>query len=83
MSAAEAFGEAVELDEEITAAHLYLGESCNHLGRWEEALQALRRAIHLQPANARAYYVMGIVYDRLQHPDRAADMYRRAREASS
>jgi tetratricopeptide (TPR) repeat protein len=80
--AAEGFQRAIELDPESPAAYVYLGESFNYLARWEEALDALRTAVELKPST-RAYYVMGIVYDRLQQPDRAAEMYRRSRENSS
>ena len=46
----------------------------------EEALDMLERATQLQPGNARAYYVMGILYDKKARPQEAAAMYRKARE---
>jgi Flp pilus assembly protein TadD len=49
----------------------------------DEALDMLLRATQLQPANARAYYVMGILYDKKSRPQEAAAMYRKAREASA
>jgi len=43
----------------------------------------LQRATQLQPTNGRAFYVMGILYDRKRRPDEAAAMYRKAREVGT
>ena len=71
-----------ERDETHGPAHFYRGEALNRLGRWDQALEALERAVHLQPHNARAFYTMGILYDRKHLPREAQAMYRRARELS-
>jgi Flp pilus assembly protein TadD len=71
-----------ERDRDHAAAHFYRGEALNCLGRVEEALRVLERAVQLQPGNSRAYQLMGILYDRKREPDMAAAMYRRAREVA-
>ena len=61
-------------------AHFYRGEALNRLGRVDEALQALERAIQLQPRNWRAYHTLGMLFDRKEDRERASEMYRHARE---
>ena len=46
----------------------------------DQALEALETATRIQPENSRAYWAMGIAYDRKGKPDRAAEMYRMSRE---
>ncbi len=69
-------------DADHGAAHFYRGEALNRLGKVDEALEMLERASHLQPGNAKAYHVMGILYDKKHLPREAAAMYRKARELS-
>ena len=69
-----------EHDAENGAAFFYRGEALNRLGRTEEAMPVLERATVLQPSNARAFYLLGILYDRKHLPEEAALMYRKARE---
>lgn len=71
-----------EQDAEHGLAHFYRGEALNRLGRVEEALETLERALHLQPGKARIYYLLGILYDKKNLPQEAAGMYRKARELS-
>ena len=61
-------------------AHFYRGEALNRLGRVDEALQAMERAIQLQPRNWRAYHTLGMLFDRKEDRERASEMYRHARE---
>ena len=61
-------------------AHFYRGEALNRLGRVDEALQTMERAIELQPRNWRAYHTLGILFDRKDERERASEMYRQARE---
>ncbi len=61
-------------------AHFYRGEALNRLGRVDEALQTMERAIELQPRNWRAYHTLGMLFDRKEDPERASEMYRYARE---
>jgi Flp pilus assembly protein TadD len=60
----------------------YRGEALNRLGRVEEAIKALERVTELIPGNPRAYYTLGVLFDKKNAPDRAAAMYRKARELS-
>lgn len=69
-----------EQDPECGTAFFYRGEALNRLGRVAEAMTALERATVLQPTNAKAFYILGILYDRMHLPEEAALMYRRARE---
>jgi Flp pilus assembly protein TadD len=55
----------------------------NQLSRVDEALEMLARAVQLQPNNTRAYYVMGILYDKKGRPQEAAAMFRKAREVGT
>ena len=43
-------------------------------------MQAFQRAAELRPGFGKALYGMGIILDRLNRPDEAAQMYRRSRE---
>ena len=61
-------------------AHFYRGEALNRLGRFDEALQTMERAIELQPRNWRAYHTLGMLFDRKDERERASEMYRQARE---
>ena len=61
-------------------AHFYRGEALNRLGRVDEALETMERAIELQPRNWRAYHTLGMLFDRKDERERASEMYRQARE---
>ena len=61
-------------------AHFYRGEVLNRLGRVDEALKVMERAVQLQPGNWRAYHTLGMLFDRKDDPERASEMYRHARE---
>jgi Flp pilus assembly protein TadD len=67
-------------DSEHATAHYYRGEALNRLGRVDEALEVLARAIELEPDDVRPYHTLGRLYDRKNQPEDAARMYRRARE---
>jgi tetratricopeptide (TPR) repeat protein len=69
-----------EQDPEHGPAHFYRGEALNRLGRVDQALEALERAVRLQPTNHRAFYTLGILFDRKNLREEAAAMYRKARE---
>jgi Flp pilus assembly protein TadD len=38
--------------------------------------------LQLQPENGKAFYALGIAFDRTGQPERAAEMYRRSREVT-
>jgi len=69
-----------ERDPEHGTAFFYRGEALNRLGRIDEAMEVLERATVLQPTNAKAFYTLGILYDRKHLPEEAAVMFRRSRE---
>ena len=60
-------------------AHFYRGEALNRLGRVDEALESMERAVELQPRNWRAYHTLGKLFDRKRDRERASEMYRQAR----
>ena len=55
-------------------------EALNHVDDLEGALSSYQRAVELRPNDSRALYGLGIVLDRMNRPDDAAQMYRRSRE---
>jgi Flp pilus assembly protein TadD len=61
-------------------AYQYLGDALNHVDDLQGALQAYHRSVELGPDNGNALYGLGVVYDRLNQPEEAAQMYRRSRE---
>jgi Flp pilus assembly protein TadD len=67
-------------DPDHGPAHFYRGEALNRLGRVDEAIQVMERVIELQPHNWRAYHTLGMLFDKNHERERAAEMYRRARE---
>lgn len=72
----------VELEPAHAGAFLLLGEALNQMAQSDQAIEALEQATRIQP-NAKAYYAMGIAYDRKGLPDRAAEMYRLSRELTA
>ena len=60
-----------DLVEISQSATVLRGEALNRLGRSDEALDVLLRAVELDPDNARAYQVMGMIYDRKRMPELA------------
>lgn len=72
-----------EQDYDHGPAHFYRGEALNRLGEVDTAIEVLERAVRLQPENAKAYYTLGILFDRKYMREEAGRMYRRYRELSS
>jgi Flp pilus assembly protein TadD len=71
-----------ERDPSHGTAHFYRGEALNRMGRVDEALDTLEKTRKLQPWNHRIFHTMGMLYDKKHEPQLAAEMYRRAREAT-
>ncbi|CAN5293223.1 hypothetical protein BH20GEM2_BH20GEM2_11970 [soil metagenome] len=71
---------ATELDGNA-AGYLLLGEALNQIAEPDQAIEALERGLALSPDNGRTLYALGIAYDRKNQFERAAEMYRLAREA--
>lgn len=74
---------AIDLSANSALAFLYRGEALNQINRVDEALEMAARAVQLDPANGRSYYLMGILYDKKRMPQQAMDMYRRSREIAA
>ena len=60
---------AVELDANLTSAHLTLGRLYVRQARWTEAAVSLERAVKLAPDRAETFYQLGRVYTRLKRTD--------------
>lgn len=72
-----------ERDHDHGPAHFYRGEALNRLGRVDQALDVLERAMRLQPSNSKIYHMMGILFDKKHMPVEAAQMYKKMRELRS
>ncbi len=63
IEAIKEFEKAVDRNEENDRAHYELGSAYSHLsGRTKEAIEHMREAIKINPANAMYRYTLGIVY---------------------
>jgi tetratricopeptide (TPR) repeat protein/4-amino-4-deoxy-L-arabinose transferase-like glycosyltransferase len=60
--AMESYRKALDLDPELTAAHLNAGILLSRTGRYGEAKAELERTVELSPRYAKAYYNLGLVY---------------------
>jgi Flp pilus assembly protein TadD len=69
--------------EPSAAGFMVLGESLNQMGDPDGAIEALEQVARLQPENGKAFYAMGIAYDRKGQFERAAKMYRLSREVAA
>jgi len=74
---------ATTLLPELALAFFYRGEALNQLDRVDLALSMMERSVQLDPTHGRAYYVMGILYDKKNLPQEAAALFRKAREAGA
>ena len=72
-----------EVDDRVRReAEFYLAESLNRLSRLEEAIELLHTSVKRFP-QARAFQLLGRLYDRNGSPEEANIMYRIAREMST
>ncbi|HSM03881.1 MAG TPA: tetratricopeptide repeat protein [Longimicrobiales bacterium] len=72
-----------EVDDRVRReAEFYLAESLNRLSRLDEAIELLHTSVKRFP-QARAFQLLGRLYDRNGAPDEASIMYRIAREMST
>jgi tetratricopeptide (TPR) repeat protein len=74
----ELYERLVEKDSDDGAVLASYAGALGALGRYEEALVALGRAIELDPLNAEAYYNRGLVYEKQGQRDEALAEYRTA-----
>lgn len=65
------------------APFFYRGEALNRLGRVDEAIEALQRVTELWPTNPKAFFTLGVLFDKKTQPEQAAAMYRKARALST
>ncbi len=64
--------------EKASQANTQLGVRYLRDGELQKALRKLQKAMRQNPQNASAYTVAGVVYERLDEPERAASHYERA-----
>jgi tetratricopeptide (TPR) repeat protein len=79
--AAEAYQTAIALDRNYARAYLYLGLTLAHMGRAEEAIVLVQRAMHLNPRDpniADHFFIRGKVEALLGRPDEAIASLQRA-----
>jgi tetratricopeptide (TPR) repeat protein len=74
--AMRAFERALELHPRLAAARTGMGMVLARQGMLKEAEQALREALVLNPDPVRTLYELGLVYERLEDPGRAAATFR-------
>ena len=75
--------EALVLECDPARGSYYLGICFNQLDRIEDAERAFHQAIAADPHFDRAWYQLGIVWDRKGDVDRAREMYQRARQVAA
>jgi tetratricopeptide (TPR) repeat protein len=62
--------------------NLLRGKVFSAQGQWDSAVPALIDAVKLNPQPAEAWYFLGLAYDQLKEPGKAAEAYRKAFEAT-
>lgn len=79
------YQEAVELyrkliteDPEDASLRTSLAGCLGALGRYDEAMTELDRAIELDPLNVEAYHNRAVIFERREEPERAVEEYRTA-----
>jgi non-specific serine/threonine protein kinase len=60
--AIESAKKAISLNPNLTQGYQYLGGSLSSLGRYDEAIEAFKEALRIEPANAGAHSSLGRVY---------------------
>ena len=76
--AAQAYEELVKQRPDDGALRASLGGALGALGRFDEALQQLNRAVELEPLNAEPYHNRGVIYERQGNREAAIKEYRAA-----
>lgn len=79
-SAAQAFYRAVEQYPEISATHAALASTLLALGRFNDAIPALRKASELAPTEANVHNQLGVALYQAGDPDGSEDAFKKARE---
>ncbi|MBU0743602.1 tetratricopeptide repeat protein [bacterium] len=73
------FSAALALDNRLVRAHFYVGVAMHKMGRLEDALAALLRALEAFPDDGKLHYQLALTYDALVMPMEAREHYRLAR----
>jgi len=73
------FEAVLALDSRLVRAHFYVGVAMHKLGRHEDALAALLRAVEAFPDDGKLHYQLALTYDALVMPREAREHYRLAR----
>lgn len=76
--AIEACKQAVRLDPDNVAAHVWLGDSYRVLGRDQEAVEAYKQVIRLDPDHKFAHLALGWSYQALGRHDEAIAAFKQA-----
>ena len=76
-------GDGLALLEQLEAMPSLAGRTALMTGDLGRAQQALEEAVRLDPTFAKAFHLLGRVFDRMHRPSEAIEMYRRAREIAS
>jgi type IV pilus assembly protein PilF len=66
--------------QEAAQTQVSLGAGYIAKGRYEYALEALERAVRLDPKSSDAFTTMGLLYERIERPKLAEEKYRKAAE---
>ena len=70
------YREALKSSPNYPLAHFNLGNICEEVGRFEEAINHYKIALRLQPAYADAHYNLALVFERRAEPMTAAKHWR-------
>ncbi len=73
---------AVELDADLTSAHLSLGRFYVRQMRWADAAISFEKAAKLEPNRAETFYQLGRVYARLKRTDESKATMERFKQLS-
>ncbi len=76
--AAAAYEKQVEANPKDGGLRASLAGALGALGRYDESLQQLNKAIELEPLNPEAYHNRGVIYEKKGQPEAAATEYRAA-----
>jgi tetratricopeptide (TPR) repeat protein len=74
-AAADAFQEAIRLNENVPNAHLFLGTSLMLLHRYEEAVGPLQKALEQEPELTHVNFYLGHIYNELGRYEEAVAAY--------
>jgi tetratricopeptide (TPR) repeat protein len=74
-AAADAYREAIRLNENVPNAHLFLGTSLMLLHRYEEAVGPLKKALEWEPELTHVNFYLGHIYNELGRYEEAVAAY--------